>query len=691
MSETDDAYLWLEDIDGEPALRWVRERNAEAVARLASGERFATMRAELRKVLDSPERIPWPSWHGGHLYNFWRDAANPRGLWRRTTLAEYRSPAPQWDVLLNLDALADAESENWVWQGPEMLRPAGRRCLICLSRGGSDAGVVREFDLDDRAFTVGGFALPEAKTWVHWMDVDRLFVATDFGPGTLTTSGYPRVVKQWQRGTSLDDASVVFEGEPGDVVVYALRDAMPGYERDFVYRRVDFFRTLVYVRPAAGELVLIDVPDDADVAAHRDWLLIRLRSPWTVGDRIYPDGALLASPFDGFLAGERELTILFDPSPRTSLMSYSRTQHHLILSEMTDVRTRQRVFTAAGGAWTSVPLAVAVSQREEVDVVDTDPDHGDGFLLRSAGFTEPSTLWYGQVGDVAPVRVKQEPELFDTTGLSVAQYFATSPDGTEVPYFVVGAGRPGPTLLMGYGGFEISWPAYYDPIVGGGWLAHGGAYVVANIRGGGEYGPRWHHAALRENRLRAFEDFAAVARDLVQRGITTRDALGIEGGSNGGLLTGVMLTRYPELFGAVVISVPLLDMKRYHVLLAGSSWVAEYGDPDVPADWAFLREYSPYQNVESGRTYPPVLIVTSTRDDRVHPGHARKMAARLCEHGADITYYENIEGGHGGAANNEQTAFMWALRLEFLRGRFGLDSGDVDDEDLDDRDVEEPR
>jgi prolyl oligopeptidase len=662
----DDAYLWLEEINGERAVRWVGERNADAAARLVVGEQFAALRAEVRDALDSEERIPWPNWHGEHLYNFWRDARNPRGLWRRTTLAEYRCARPAWEVLLDLDELARIEGENWVWQHPVMLRPAGRRCLVALSRGGSDAGVVREFDLDDRAFVADGFVLPEAKTSVCWVDAERVFVGTDFGPGTLTSSGYPRVVKEWHRGTSLDEAAVVFEGEPDDVVVYAERDPMPGYERDFVRRAMDFFRTVVYLRTMAGELVRIDAPDDAEIGAHRDWLLIRLRSSWTVAGRTYPEGTLLASPFDGFLAGERELSVLFDPDPRTSLDSYSRTRNHLILSEMTDVKAQLRVLGAVDGSWRSALLAVPGSELDHVDVVDTNPDYGDELLVCSSGFVRPVTLWHARLGDGPPDPVKRAPNLFEADGILVAQYFATSPDGTRVPYFVVGPRRSGPTLLTGYGGFEISLSPYYDAIVGRGWLARGGTYVVANIRGGGEYGPRWHHAALREHRLRAYEDFAAVARDLVARGITSPQRLGVEGGSNGGLLTGVMLTRYPELFGAVVCSAPLLDMRRYHLLLAGSSWKAEYGDPDDPVDWAYLRRYSPYHNIQNGRSYPPTLMVTSTSDDRVHPGHARKMVARLREHGADVTYYENVEGGHGGAADNEQIAFMWALRLQFL-------------------------
>ncbi|WP_231933589.1 prolyl oligopeptidase family serine peptidase [Micromonospora coxensis] len=667
FDEGDDPYLWLEDLDGERAAGWVRERNAETVAALTGGESFAALRAEIRQVLDAEDRIPYPGWRGdGFYYNYWTDAARPRGIWRRTTLEQYRRPEPEWDVLLDLDALAAEEGENWVWQQATVLRPGYRRCLISLSRGGADAAVVREFDLVRRAFVEDGFTLPEAKTDVCWIDADHVFVGTDFGPGSLTSSGYPRVVKRWRRGTPLSEAVVVHEGRPDDVAVHASHDPTPGFERDFVGRSLDFYRSESWLLTDAGERIRIEVPEDAHWDVHREWLLIRLRSPWPVDGVTHPAGALLATRFDAFLAGGRELTVLFRPDDRTALSGYAWTRHHLILATLVDVRSRLEVLTPDGPRWRRQPLA-GVPADAHSRIVETDPDHGDAYLLDSEGFLTPATLRLGQVGGAVET-LKREPAFFDPDGLAVRQFFATSADGTRVPYFVVGdpdvAG--GPTLLTGYGGYEIPLTPHHDGGIGRGWLARGGSYVVANIRGGGEYGPRWHHAALRERRPRAYEDFAAVAAELVTRGITTPERLGIEGGSNGGLLMGVMLTRYPELFGAVVAHVPVLDMRRYHRLLAGASWMAEYGDPDREADWSYLRRYSPYHNVRSGRSYPPVLLVTSTRDDRVHPAHARKMAARLREHGHEVAYYENVEGGHGTAANSEQRAFVWALTLEFL-------------------------
>ncbi|MFD4250981.1 prolyl oligopeptidase family protein [Amycolatopsis thermoflava] len=660
----EDPYLWLEDVTGERALDWVRQRNAESVAELTGGTRFEQLRDEAREVLDADDRIPYIRRRGKYFYNFWQDAAHPRGLWRRTTLDSYRTERPEWEVLLDVDALAEAEGENWVWQGAAVLRPSYRRGLAELSRGGADAAVVREFDLEAREFVAGGFELPEAKSRVGWIDEDRIYVGTDFGPGSMTASGYPRIMKEWRRGTPLAEAVTVFEGKPDDVAVFAYHDPTPGFERDFVGRAIDFYRTEKFLRTPDG-LVKLDVPEDAQTSTHKEWLLIRTRTAWTVGGRDYAPGTLLAARFDDYLAGERDLTVLFEPDGRTSLEAWDWTKHHLLLTTLADVHTELHVLTPGEDGWRREPLAGA-PELGTAEIVDTDPDHSDEYLLNTSGFTQPATLSYGHVGGATEI-LKQAPARFDASDITVEQHFATSKDGTRIPYFVV---RPrngdGPTMLTGYGGFEVSRLPAYSGVTGRGWLARGGTYVLANIRGGGEYGPGWHTGAIKENRYLVYEDFAAVAADLVERGITTPDRLGIHGGSNGGLLMGVMLTRYPELFGAIVSQVPLLDMRRYHLLLAGASWIAEYGDPDDPAEWEYISKYSPYQNVHKGRKYPPTLFMTSTRDDRVHPAHARKMMARMLEQGHDVRYYENIEGGHGAAADNEQLAYKWALLFEFL-------------------------
>lgn len=658
----DDPFLWLEDITGDDALDWVRKHNDPTLAALG-GDRFEQMRAEALEVLDTDARIPYVRRRGEFLYNFWRDAANPRGLWRRTTLESYRSESPDWDVVLDIDELARADDEHWVWAGADVIEPDHTLALISLSRGGSDAAIVREFDMRTRSFIAGGFDLPEAKTQISWEDENTVLLGTDFGDDSLTESGYPRLVKRWRRGQPLAEAETLFSGAATDVIVAASVDRTPGFERTMLRRAIDFFNDEVY-QLRGDELIRVDAPTDATVSIHRDWLLIELRTDWYAGTAEYKAGSLLAANYDEFLAGTAQLHVVFEPDEHTSLNHYAWTRDKLIVVTLADVASRVEVFTP--GSWQHSPVP---GVPDNTNTVIATVDHlGDEIFLDSSGFDTPSRLLYGAAGGEV-VEIKRAPSFFDAADLIVDQHFATSQDGTAIPYFVVGHRHnksPGPTLLGGYGGFEVSRTPGYDGVLGRLWLTRGGTYVLANIRGGGEYGPKWHTQAMREGRHLVTEDFAAVAKDLVSRGITTVDQLGAQGGSNGGLLMGVMLTQYPELFGALVCSVPLLDMRRFHLLLAGASWVAEYGDPDNPDDWEFIAKYSPYQNISTERQYPPVLITTSTRDDRVHPGHARKMTAALEAAGHPVQYYENIEGGHAGAADNAQTAFRSALIFEFL-------------------------
>jgi prolyl oligopeptidase len=657
-----DQYLWLEDIAGDDALDWVRAHNEPTIAELG-GPRFEEMRREALEVLDTDSRIPYVRRRGEHLYNFWRDAANPRGLWRRTTLESYRTDSPEWDVLIDVDALAAADGENWVWAGADVIEPDLALALIGLSRGGSDATVVREFGMRTREFVENGFELPEAKTDITWESADSVLVGTDFGPGSLTDSGYPRIVKRWRRDQPLSEATTLFTGEPADVSVGAGYDPTPGFERLFIARSFDFFNRERY-ELRGTELIRIDVPTDAGMSVHRDWLLIRPRTDWWLGSTRYPAGSLLAADYDEFLSGTANLAVVFEPDEHTSLESYSWTRDRLILLTLVDVASRVEIATP--GTWQREPVA-GVPPNTNTVIVDVD-EYGDEIFLDSSGFDTPSRLLWGHAGEEV-TEIKSAPAFFDASDIEVTQHFVASEDGTMIPYFVVGhhdSPRPEPTLLGGYGGFENSNTPGYGGVLGRLWLARGGTYVLANIRGGGEYGPTWHTQAMRENRHLVYEDFAAVARDLVDRGVTTVPQLAAQGGSNGGLLMGVMLTRYPEFFGALVCSVPLLDMKRFHLLLAGASWVAEYGDPDNPDDWAFMAEFSPYQNISGEAHYPALLMTTSTRDDRVHPGHARKMTAALEAAGHRVRYYENIEGGHAGAADNAQTAFKSALSYEFL-------------------------
>ncbi|CAM3870064.1 prolyl oligopeptidase family serine peptidase [Smaragdicoccus niigatensis] len=664
---TVDPYLWLEDITADAALEFARERNAVVDAKFGN----PALRDQILDLLNTDTRIPYPTRRGEWLYNFWRDADHERGIWRRTTFEEYRKPDPEWDVILDVDALAAADDENWVWAGAAVLRPSQSRALIHLSRGGGDAIVIREFDMATRSFVDDGFTVPEAKTRISWIDEDTVYIGSDFGEGSLTDSGYPRFAKKWHRGTPLTDAETVFEAEPSDVSCSAGYDRTPGYESHYVVRSSDFFNADIYLLTDAG-LTKLDVPTDASVDWHKDWMTVRPKTAWTTGGRTFDEGSLVVTRLSEFLAGKREFEVLFAPDAHTSYAGSGWTANHLLLTTLHDVHTQLHVCTPGDNGWTIEAMPTG-ERMTTTSIAGLDPlDGGDEFLLQSTGFTLPPALFEAAVG-TEPKLLKQSPEFFDATGMVTEQFFAVSDDGTEVPYFVTRkAGISGPTIMGGYGGFENSLVPAYTGISGVAWLSKGGISVSANIRGGGEYGPNWHNQARREGRHFAFEDFAAVAKDLVARGITTHEQLGASGGSNGGLLIGVMLTRYPELFGALVCRVPLLDMRRYHKLLAGASWIGEYGDPDNPDDWKFLSEYSPYQHVDAGRAYPPVLMTTSTRDDRVHPGHARKMVARLEETGHEIWYYENIEGGHGGAANNEQAAYSSALAFEFFEQKLGL-------------------
>ena len=667
---TDDPYLWLEDVEADKSLDWVRARNAVSETQLAKDPGFEPLRSELLAILDSDARIPFVGKMGEFYYNFWRDKTNPQGLWRRTTLAEFRKDQPKWEVLLDIDALGKAEGTNWVWGGAECLRPEYDRCLVNLSRGGADATVTREFDISDRAFVKGGFERPEAKGDLGWIDIDTVYVGTDFGPGSMTSSGYARIAKEWKRGTPMADAKVVYEGKDSDIAVGAFHDDTPGYERDFVSRSLTFYTNELYLRGKDGGLTRFDLPDGSQKGVVREWLTVELRQPWTIGGEEHAAGSLLAIRLDDFMAGKRDFDVLFAPTENTSLASGGALKDHYFINVLEDVKNRIYILTPGKDGWKREPL-VGAPAFGTVSISAVDADESNDYFMTVTDYLTPTSLLMGSVGK-APEKLKQLPAFFDASAYEINQHFATSKDGTKVPYFMVSRkdlelDGDNPTLLYGYGGFEVSLTPNYSAGVGKAWLADGGVYVVANIRGGGEYGPRWHQAALKADRNKAYEDFAAVAEDLIARKVTQAKRLGIQGGSNGGLLMGNMTVMYPQLFGAVVCQVPLLDMKRYHKLLAGASWMAEYGDPDQPAEWAFLRKYSPYQNVSKDVDYPPVLFTTSTRDDRVHPGHARKMMARMMEQGHDVTYYENIEGGHGGAANNAQSAYMSALAYTFLK------------------------
>lgn len=692
-AEPDDPHLWLEEVQGEKALAWVRERNAESAALLTTQPFFEPLRAQLRAALDDRQRIPSITRIGAHVYNFWQDAAQQRGLWRRTTLEEYRQAEPRWETVLDLDALAAAEGENWVWKGSTCLPPAAgasawTRCLLHLSRGGADAVVLREFDLQQRAFVAEGFRLPEAKSEVAWLDADTLLVGTDVGPGALTDSGYPRVIRRWTRGQPLAEAPVLFEAQNADVSASVWVDATPGFERVGLSRAIDFYRSEDFLwQPGptpAGRLQRLAKPEDAQLSFHREWALLSLRSALTGPDgRTHPAGSLLVTRAQDLLAGQPRWEALFTPTATRSLDGWTFTRSRLLLTVLDNVASQVEALQWQPGAdgspetgrWTRrllpLPGPGTLSLQALHDPTLRDDPLGEHYLIGYTDFLTPDSLLLGQGERDAPELLKQRRRYFDATGMRVEQRFATSRDGTRVPYFLVwpaGARADGdnPTLLYGYGGFEVSMQPWYSAAFGQAWYPRGGVLAVANIRGGGEFGPAWHQAAVKANKQRSYDDFIAVAQDLLRSGVTSPKRLGIMGGSNGGLLVGAAFTQRPDLFGAVVSQVPLLDMRRYHRLLAGASWMAEYGDPDRPEEWQWIGRYSPYQQLRADVRYPRVLFTTSTRDDRVHPGHARKMVARLRELGHPVLYYENTEGGHGGAADNAQRAHLLALEYSYL-------------------------
>ncbi len=663
-----DQYVWLEDVEGKKALDWVRSENAVSTKVLEASPDFTQIKNRLRAILDSKERIPRVAKEGKYYYNFWRDDKNVRGLWRRTSLEEYKKAKPAWETVIDLDKLAASEKENWVWKNAQVLYHDYDLALVELSRGGADAVVVREFDLTKKEFVKDGFTLPEAKSDISWRNRDSLFVGTDFGPGSMTDSGYPRIVKEWKRGTPISDAKTLFEGKKTDVGVngYVVHDHGQTYE--FISNHPTFFSEDVYLR-RDDKFISIEKPADAVVLTYDKNILLRLRSDWKVGGKAYTSGTLLAEDFEEYLKGERKFDVLFEPTERKSLDSVDDTKNYLILTELDNVNSRPYLLSHKNGVWQRTKMDVPAIGSVSIDGIDA--DESDAYFVSITNFITPSSLYLGTAGQPGLELLKQLPKFFKADDLEIQQFDAKSKDGTRVPYFMVA--RKGlkldgsnPTILYGYGGFEHSLLPQYSSLVGSAWMERGGVYVVANIRGGGEFGPSWHNAARKEHRQRAYDDFIAVAEDLTARKVTSSKHLGIEGRSNGGLLMGVMLTQRPELFGAVHCGSPLLDMRRYNHLLAGASWMDEYGDPDKPDEWAFISKYSPYQNVRKEKAYPPILITTSTKDDRVHPGHARKFAALLKAQGHKVLYYENIEGGHGAASNNEQVSFMEALAYTFF-------------------------
>ncbi|HKH91541.1 MAG TPA: prolyl oligopeptidase family serine peptidase [Gemmatimonadaceae bacterium] len=665
----DDPHVWLEDIEGERAMQWVKAHNATSLGTLQGDPRYEKLHADALRIVEATDRIAMPEIRGRTIYNFWQDPAHVRGILRRTTLESYRGAKPEWELVLDVDALSAREGANWVYHGTTCLRPEERRCLLALSNGGKDAEEMRELDLETKRFVDDGFRLPESKGSATWIDENTLLVWRDFGPGTLTKSGYPFVVKRLRRGQPLEQAVEVFRGAPEDVSAnaFTLRDADGRLQAVIATRNLTFYEDETWLLRDDGPAVRLPFPTRNSIRGLVDGQLVfTTEIAWNgfeTGDLLaYDLAALKADP------GAAKPQLILRPGAREAIEGVTVTRNTLVVNLSENVKGAAYVYRHGASGWTHTKLALPANATIGLG---SSSKLSDELFLTVSSYLLPNSLWLADVASGKVEKVKSMPERFDASALEMTQYEAMSADGTRVPYFVVGPrGMPldgsNPTVLYGYGGYQVSLLPGYSGTVGKLWLESGGVYVVANTRGGGEFGPAWHQAAQGENRHRAHEDFAAVAQDLISRRITSPRRLGIMGGSQGGLFMGVAMTQHPELFNAAVIQVPLFDMMRFHKLLAGASWIAEYGNPDVPEERAWIAKYSPYQALKAGRKYPEPFIHTSTKDDRVHPGHARKAVARLEELGSPVLFYENTDGGHSAAANLKESAKRIALEWTYF-------------------------
>jgi len=664
-----DPYLWLEEVEGERALDWVRAQNARSLPVLQNDPRYERLLNAALEVVQSRDRLPIGQVRGGFVYNFWQDATQVRGVWRRASLTSYTANTPQWQTLLDIDALARAEGANWVWQGANC-DPSGIRCMISLSNGGLDARTVREFDVEARAFVDGGFVVPEAKSNLGWLDRDTLLVATDWGQGSLTSSGYPFILRAWRRGTPLSSATEVMRGAPSHVSMYI--STLEDERNDHIALAVQaetFYERVYFLMTPQGP-ARITLPRKSTVQAYlHGRLIVTLEEEWSIGGRTYPTGSLLALPLAQAASEAPAIELVVTPGPRQSIENVAATRDGLLVAGFDNVRGTFTRYIFANGAWAGQRIVVPPTGVVTLAGASTSTDRAF-FVFQD--FLTPPTLYAVRGANTLTVRAL--PAQFDAAPFVSEQYEATSSDGTRIPYFVVRRrdmefNGANPTLLHAYGGFLNSQYPNYSADIGRLWLEQGGVYVLANIRGGGEFGPAWHAAGLTTNRQRIFDDYVAVARDLATRNITSPRRLGLSGRSNGGFLMGVTLNQHPEIANAAIIGSPLLDMLRYDQLLAGASWVGEYGSPSVPEERAFLARVTPYQNLRPGANFPLVFIYTSTKDDRVHPGHARKYGARLAELGVPFLYYENIDGGHQATANLQELARRRTLEFTYLAQR----------------------
>jgi prolyl oligopeptidase len=667
MAQDTDPYLWLENVDAEKSLEWVNQWNKKTLEVLTSQPDYQSIYDKNLEIYNSTDRIADPTIYGDYIYNFWQDQDHERGIWRRTTLKSYLSGTPEWETVIDIDKLSEKDNVKWVFKGATGLYPDYNKFLVNLSKGGGDAVIVKEFDAVSKSFVENGFYVPEAKGSVSWIDKNTIMVSTDFGDG-VTTSGYPRQVKIWKRGTDLKDAQLVFEGSENDMGIWGYTIPTEKKTYQLIMKRTSFYSGSYYVIEN-GKLIKLDVPEDIELSGiFNDQVIFQLKSDWKIGDKTWKQGAVVSIDYSDLMVGKKNYNLVVSPDDRSSVTGLTTTKNTLLVNILNNVKSELYKFTW-NGQWTKVKIDAP--EFGNITLAATD-ENSESYFFYFQNFLKPSTLYFGDAKSGDFKKVKSLPSFFPTEKYQVQQFEAVSKDGTKIPYFVVSSKNikydgNNPTLLYAYGGFEVPELPRYSAITGTAWLEKGGVYVLANLRGGGEFGPKWHQAGLKENRQRVYDDFYAVAADIIDKNISSPKKLGIMGGSNGGLLVGVAFTQHPDLYSAVVCEVPLLDMKRYNKLLAGASWMAEYGNPDIPEEWVYIKKYSPYQNVKKGMNYPEVFFTTSTRDDRVHPGHARKMVAKMNDLGYKIYYFENTEGGHAGASTNEQRAKMYALIYAYLQ------------------------
>lgn len=663
----EDQYLWLEDVDAKKSLDWVEKWNDKTLNVLTGQPGYDAMYEQILEIYNSTDRIAAPSIYGDLIYNFWQDEAHPRGIWRRTPIQSYLSGDPHWETVIDVDALSEADNERYVFKGATGLYPNYDRFLVSLSKGGGDAVVIREFDATKKIFIQNGFEIPEAKGGASWVDENTLIVATDFGDG-VTTSGYPKKVKIWKRGTELKDAETIFEGSENDMGIWGYTFPTKDKTYQIITKRTSFY-TGDYYFVENGELIKPDLPEDIALnGIFKKQVIFDLKSDWNIGGKTFKQGDMVSIAYSDLLKNGTNYQLMIRPEDRMSIDGTNATENVFLVNMLNNVKGELYKYTF-DGTWKKEKIDAPEFGNISLGSAD---DNSDTYFFYFQNFLEPSTLYKGDAMTGEYVKVKSLKSWFPTEDYKVQQFEVASKDGTMIPYFVVSSKEikyngKNPTLISAYGGFEVARLPSYSAVVGTEWLEKGGVYVLANIRGGGEFGPKWHQAGLKENRQRIYDDYFAVAEDLIDRKITSPKKLGISGGSNGGLLVGVGFTQRPDLYNAVVCAVPLLDMKRYHKLLAGASWMAEYGNPDIPEEWEYISKYSPYQNVKPNMDYPEVFFYTSTRDDRVHPGHARKMVAKMSDMGYKVYYFENTEGGHAGASTNEQRAKMAALQFSYLQ------------------------